>query len=55
MTLFDLVPLHVEAAPERAVTACVADVRQLPQPDASAVAVPLLGPLFLRKVGLLHT
>ncbi|GHJ47053.1 hypothetical protein Cs7R123_43950 [Catellatospora sp. TT07R-123] len=46
MTLFDLVPLHVEAARERAVTAYVADARRVPRPDASADAVLLLGPLY---------
>lgn len=47
VTLFDLVPLHVQTARERGVTAHVADARQLPQPDASADAVALLsGPLY---------
>jgi ubiquinone/menaquinone biosynthesis C-methylase UbiE len=51
--LYDLLDLHVqqaqqttEAQPEHPFTAAVADARSIPEPDASADAVVLLGPLY---------
>jgi ubiquinone/menaquinone biosynthesis C-methylase UbiE len=51
--LYDLLDLHVqqaqqaaEAQPEHSFTAQVADARSIPEPDASADAVVLLGPLY---------
>ncbi|WP_250003675.1 class I SAM-dependent methyltransferase [Actinoplanes sp. M2I2] len=46
VTLFDLVPRHVDQATARGVPAHVADARHLPAPDGSADAVLLLGPLY---------
>jgi len=51
--LYDLLALHVQQAqqragaqPEHPFTAAVADARSIPEPDASADAVVLLGPLY---------
>ena len=51
--LYDLLELHVQQAqqaadaqPEHRFTAAVADARSIPEPDASADAVVLLGPLY---------
>jgi ubiquinone/menaquinone biosynthesis C-methylase UbiE len=51
--LYDLLDLHVqqaqqrtEAQPEHPHAAAVADARSIPEPDASADAVVLLGPLY---------
>lgn len=51
--LYDLLELHVQQAkqasddqPEHRFTAAVADARSTPEPDASADAVVLLGPLY---------
>jgi ubiquinone/menaquinone biosynthesis C-methylase UbiE len=51
--LYDLMELHVQQAqqtadaqPEHRFTAQVADARSIPEPDASADAVVLLGPLY---------
>ena len=51
--LYDLLELHVQQAqqaahtqPEHPFTAAVADARSIPEPDASADVVVLLGPLY---------
>ncbi|NMM23358.1 MAG: class I SAM-dependent methyltransferase [Phycicoccus sp.] len=51
--LYDVLELHVQQAqqasdaqPEHSFTAQVADARSIPEPDASADAVVLLGPLY---------
>jgi SAM-dependent methyltransferase len=46
VTLYDLVPKHVEQATARGVPAHVGDARRLPAGDATADAVLLLGPLY---------
>jgi SAM-dependent methyltransferase len=46
VTLFDLVPKHVQQAKARRVPARLGDARQLPVGAASADAVLLLGPLY---------
>lgn len=44
--LMDPVPAHVDAAAGRGLDAVLADARALPEPDRSADAVLLLGPLY---------
>jgi SAM-dependent methyltransferase len=46
VTLYDLVPIHVEQASARGITAHVADVRNLPVADATAGNLLLLGPAY---------
>lgn len=46
VTLYDLVPKHVDQAKARGVPALVGDARQLPVDDLAADAVLLLGPLY---------
>jgi len=46
VTLYDLVPVHVEQAAARGIAAHVADARRLPVADAAADAVLLMGPLY---------
>jgi SAM-dependent methyltransferase len=46
VTLYDLVPKHIEQARERGVAAFLGDARQLPTTGDSADAVLLLGPLY---------
>jgi len=46
VTVFDIVPLHIEQATARGVPAYLGDARQLPLDDATVDAVLLLGPLY---------
>ncbi|WP_344129559.1 class I SAM-dependent methyltransferase [Luedemannella flava] len=46
VTIYDLVPRHVEQAAARGITAHVADARDLPAKTGTADAVLLLGPLY---------
>src|SRR5262245_34170380 len=46
VTVYDIVPLHVEQATARGVPACLGDARQLPLGNASVDTVLLLGPLY---------
>jgi SAM-dependent methyltransferase len=46
VTLYDLVPKHVEQATARGVPARVGDARRLPAGDATADGVLILGPLY---------
>lgn len=46
VTLYDLVPKHVEQATARGVPALVGDARRLPVEDLTADVVLLLGPLY---------
>jgi len=46
VTLYDLVPVHVDQAAARGIDAHVADARHLPVTDASADIVLLMGPLY---------
>jgi len=46
VTLYDIVPKHVDQAEARGVAAHLGDARRLPVGDATADAVLLLGPLY---------